>query len=485
MSTRRAEYDAVVVGSGPNGLAAAIAMARQGLSVMVLEASDTLGGGARSAELTLPGFVHDVCSAVHPLAVASPFFRTLPLTEYGLEWVHSSAAVAHPFEDGTAVALEGSVDETARTLGVDASPYRRLMGPLAADADKLFDDLLGPLRWPRHLFAAIRFGRQAIRSGRGLAECHFTDRSARALIAGLAAHAVLPLEHRPGAAVALMLGVAGHAVGWPMPRGGAQRITDALTRYLRALGGEVVSSWLVNSLDELPPARTVLLNLTPRQVIALAGGRLPAGYRRRLARYRYGPAAFKIDWALQAPIPWRAASCLRAGTVDLGGPLEEIATSERDVWSGKHPERPFVILAQPSLFDSLRAPAGMHTAWAYCHVPHGSTFDMASRIEAQVERFAPGFRDLILDRHVLAPAELERHNANYVGGDINGGSAEGWQLLARPVASFDPYTTPVRGLYLCSSSTPPGGGVHGMCGYFAAKAVLRDFNAARASFSAH
>lgn len=473
MPSGGAKYDAVVVGSGPNGLAAAVALARAGLSVLVVEAAATAGGGARSAELTLPGFVHDVCSAVHPLAVASPFLRTLPLADHGLQWVHPPAPVAHPFDDGTAALLERSVDETATGLGPDGAAYRALLGPLTADAHKLFADLLGPLRWPRHPFAVARFGWQAVRSGRGLAEAHFAGREARALVAGLAAHAVLPLDHRPGAAIALMLGIAGHAVGWPMPRGGAQRIADALVAYLRHLGGEVVTGYRVAALAELPPARAVLLDVTPRQALGLAGTRLPSGYRARLAKYRYGPGVFKVDWALAAPIPWRAPGCCRAGTVHLGGDLDEVAAAERAVWAGGHPERPFVLLTQPSLFDPARAPAGQHTAWAYCHVPNGSTSDMTGRIEAQVERFAPGFRDRILARHVLAPADLERGNANYVGGDINGGVADWWQLFARPVARLDPYRTAAGGLYLCSASTPPGGGVHGMCGYFAAQSVLR------------
>lgn len=467
-------YDAVIVGSGPNGLGAAIALARAGLSALVVEGASTVGGGARSRELTLPGFVHDVCSAVHPLAVGSPFFGSLPLEDHGLEWVHPPIPLAHPLDDGLAALLKRPVEETAKEMGADAAAYRQLFGPLAADAASLFADLLGPVRLPKHVITAVRFGWQAIRSGRGLAEAHFRGKPARALIAGLSAHAVLPLEQRPGAAIALMLGIAGHAVGWPMPRGGAQKIADALTSYFRSLGGEVITGQPVKSLEELPPNRAVLLDLTPRQVIALVGDSLPARYRSRLARYRYGPAAFKLDWALSGPIPWRAPDCAQAGTVHLGGTLEEIATSERQVWEGAHPENPFVLLSQPSLFDSSRAPQGRHTAWGYCHVPNGSTFDMASRIEAQVERFAPGFRDLIMARHVLSPTDLELHNPNYIGGDINGGVADLWQLFARPVASLDPYKTPVPGLYLCSSSTPPGAGVHGMCGYFAAQSVLRD-----------
>jgi phytoene dehydrogenase-like protein len=465
--------DAVVVGSGPNGLAAAIALAHRGVSVEVREAADAIGGGARSAALTLPGFVHDVCSAIHPMAVASPFFGELPLDKFGLEWIHPPAPLAHPLDDGTAALMERSVDATADGLGPDAAAYRKLFGPLAAAGKDIFGDLLGPFRIPRHPIAAARFGLRALRSAQGLAESWFTTERARALFGGLVGHAILPLDMVPSAAIGLMLATAGHAVGWPLARGGSQRISDALAGYLRSLGGEVVTGRRVQSLDELPPARAVLLDLTPRQIVAVAGSRLPNGYRRQLERFRYGPGVFKVDWALSGPIPWRAAECLRAGTVHVGGTMAEMAVSERDAWEGRHAERPFVLLAQQSLFDPSRAPAGQHTAWGYCHVPHGSTFDMTERIEAQVERFAPGFRDRILARHVMAPADLERRNANLVGGDITGGRNTLSQLFTRPAVRLNPYSTPVPGLYICSASTPPGGGVHGMCGYFAAQAALR------------
>jgi phytoene dehydrogenase-like protein len=465
--------DAVVVGSGPNGLAAAIVLARHGVSVRVLEAADTVGGGTRTAALTLPGFLHDVCSAVHPMAAASPFFRSLPLDRHGLEWVHPGAPLAHPLDDGTAAVLERSPEATADALGADARAYRKLMGPLVRGAEGLFADLLGPFRIPRHPLTALRFGWRAIRSAKGLADAYFRTDKARALVAGLAGHAILPLEKSPGAAITLMLGLAGHAVGWPFPRGGSQRIADALASHLRELGGEVVTGHRVDSVAELSPAKAILLDVTPRQVVALGGEKLPARYRRRLGRYRYGPGVFKVDWALSGPIPWRAAECRRAGTVHLGGTLEEVAAAERAPWVGEHAERPFVLLAQPSLFDPTRAPAGKHTAWAYCHVPHGSTADVTDRIEAQVERFAPGFRELILARHAMNTAAMERYNANYVGGDITGGVADWGQLFTRPVARLNPYTTPAAGLFICSASTPPGGGVHGMCGYFAARAALR------------
>ena len=465
--------DAIVVGSGPNGLAAAIELARNGHKVLLIEAAETVGGGMRSAALTLPGFTHDVCSAVHPMAVASPFFQSLPLSEHGLEWIHPDIPFAHPLDDGSAAVLERSVEATADRLGVDGRAYRRLMGPLVAKAPAIFSDLLGPFRIPRHPFLAMRFGLRAVRSGKGLAERWFETDRARAIVAGLAAHAVLPLEQSPGAAIAVMLGLAGHAVGWPFPRGGSQRIADSLASYFRSLGGEIVTGWNVNTVDELPPARAVLLDVTPRQLLALAEHRLPDRYRRRISRYRYGPGVFKIDWALSGPIPWRAEECRQAGTVHVGGTLEEVARSEREAFQGQLSERPFVLLAQPSLFDSTRAPAGQHTAWGYCHVPHGSTIDMTERIEAQIERFAPGFRDRILARHTMNTAAMERYNPNYVGGDIAGGVTDWRQLFTRPVMRLNVYSTPADGLYLCSSSTPPGGGVHGMCGYFAARSALR------------
>ncbi len=465
-------YDAIIIGSGPNGLAAAITLARAGRSVLVREAEKTVGGGARSAELTLPGFVHDICSAVHPLAVASPFFRTLPLAEHGLEWIYPPAPLAHPLDDGTAVMLERSVDQTAEALGPDQLAYRNLMDPFVKGWSKLDQALLGPLRLPRHPFLLARFGLRAIRSAYGLARSVFKEERARALFAGLAAHSMLPLEARPSGAFGLVLGITGHGVGWPVPRRGSQRIADALASYLRSLGGEILTDARVDSLDELPPSGAVLCDVTPRQLLKIAGRHLTANFRRRLERYRYGPGAYKLDWALSGPIPWRAPECARAATVHLGGTLEEIAASERAPLRGERAEKPFVLLAQPSLFDPTRAPQGKHTAWAYCHVPNGSNFNMTELIEKQVERFAPGFRRRIMARSIMAPQDFERHNANLVGGDINGGIQDLRQLFFRPTLWL--YSTPRRGLYICSSSTPPGGGVHGMCGYFAARAALRD-----------
>jgi phytoene dehydrogenase-like protein len=465
--------DAIVVGAGPNGLAAAIALARARRPVLVLEAEEAIGGGTRSAELTLPGFVHDVCSAIHPLAAASPFFRTLPLSQYGLEFIQPPAPLAHPFDDGTAALLERSIKATGEQLGRDAAAYRKLMEPLVRNAAAVLEEALGPLRLPRHPLALARFGLLALRSAAGLATGWFVGGRARALFAGLAAHSIQPLERPPTAAFGLMLGLLGHAVGWPVARGGSQKIAEALATHLRSLGGEIVAGARVQSLESLPPARAVLLDVTPRQVLGIAGPWLPAGYQRQLAAYRYGPGVFKVDWALDGPIPWTAAECARAGTVHLGGSLGEIAVAERAAWRGEPAERPFVIVGQQSLFDPTRAPAGKHTVWAYCHVPHGSTVDMTERIEAQLERFAPGFRDRVLARHTMPPAEIERHNANCVGGDINGGVQDLRQLFTRPTARLVPYGTPAQGLYLCSSSTPPGGGVHGMCGYFAAQAALR------------
>lgn len=469
----RFSCDAIVVGSGPNGLSAAIALAQAGVSVQVIEGSAVIGGGVRSEALTLPGFVHDVCSSVYPMAAVSPFLRQLPLEKHGLTWVYPEVACAHPLEDQEAAVLVGTVEETASRLGSDGPAYERLMGPLARQAEALFADLLGPLRFPRHPLLAARFGHRGLRSGRGLAEAYFRTVKGQALIAGLAAHAVLPLECRPGAAIALMLGLAGHVAGWPVARGGAQTLANALASYLQSLGGQIQTACWIQSWDDLPPARVVLLDLTPRQVLALAKDRLPGAYARRLSRYRYGPGVFKVDWALSGPIPWTDPACRKTATVHVGGTLDEIALAERAPFEARHVPRPFVLLTQPSVCDPTRAPNGQHTAWAYVHVPHGSTQDMTLPIEAQVERFAPGFRSLILARHVMNTQDMERHNPNYVGGDIGGGMADLWQLLTRPVPRWDPYSTPLPGVFLCSSSTPPGGGVHGLCGYFAAHSALR------------
>jgi phytoene dehydrogenase-like protein len=465
-------YDAVVVGSGPNGLAAAITLARAGKSVVVFEANDQVGGGVRSAELTLPGFIHDLCSAVYPLAIGSPFFRSLPLAEFGLEWIQPPAAVAHPLDDGTAVIVERSIEATAFQLGRDAASYQQFFHPLVKGWAGLDADILGPLRWPRHPWNLLRFGWSAIKPAGRFADSLFRGERARALFAGLAAHSMLPLEYWASAAFGLVLGITAHAVGWPVARGGAQHLSRALTDYLRSLGGEVFVNRSVAALDELPASRTVLCDVTPRQLLNIAGANLPSKYRDQLKNFRFGMGAFKMDWALSTPVPWTAKACKRAATVHLGATAHEIAASECAAWHGDLAPRPFVLVVQPSLFDDTRAPRGKHTLWAYCHVPHSSGVDMSERIEAQIERFAPGFRDTILARCVSPPGELERRNANLVGGDINGGAPNLGQLFFRPTRKL--YSTPKPGLYLCSSSTPPGGGVHGMCGYFAAQRALRD-----------
>ncbi len=467
------EYDAVVVGGGPNGLAAAVRMAQAGRSVLVLERSRQLGGGSRSGALTLPGFVHDICSSVHPFAAASPFFRGLPLGDHGLAFVHPAAPLAHPLDDGTAVVLRRSLDDTAADLGADGRAWRRLLGPFVGRFDDLAEQVLGPLRPPRHPVLMTRFALHATRSARSVARGLFRGDRARALFAGLSAHSGLALDEPLTAGFGLVLGAAGHAVGWPLVAGGSGAIPRALTSLLRSLGGEVRTGAWVRSWDDLPPAAQYLFDVSPSALADIAGERLPESYRERLRRFRHGPGVFKLDYAMDGPLPWRAPECADAGTVHLGGTLAEVVMSESAVAAGEHPERPFVLLVQASGFDPSRAPDGRHTVWAYCHVPNGSTVDMTDRIEDQIDRFAPGFRDLVLRRKVTAPADLERYNPNYVGGDIAGGAHGGFQLFARPAPAIDPYSAPADGIFLCSSSSPPGAGVHGMCGFHAAEAALR------------
>jgi phytoene dehydrogenase-like protein len=466
-------YDAVIIGSGPNGLAAGITLARAGKSVLVLEGKDAIGGGTRTAELTMPGFKHDICSALHPLGVASPFFRTLPLSQYGLEWITPPASLAHPLDDGTAVMVEGTVKDTAANLGPDATAYGRLMGPLVNSWQALLGDLLGPLQIPSHPLLMVRFGLTALLPATTLARTVFRGERARAVFGGMAAHATLPLTSPATAAFGLMLGMVAHAVGWPMPRGGSQQFAGALAAHLRSLGGEIRTSTWVRAMDDLPQARAILFDTSPRGMVEIAGERLPEGYRDALARYRYGPGVFKLDFALDGPVPWTAKECLRAGTVHLGGTLDEVIESEAAVWRGEHAERPYVIVAQHSLFDDTRAPEGKHTLWAYCHVPNSSTEDMTDAVVGQIERFAPGFWDRVQVVSTMDPTQMEAYNPNYVGGDINVGVQDLRQFFTRPVVRIDPYSTPVPDIFLCSSSTPPGGGVHGMCGYYAARSALR------------
>ena len=466
--------DAVVVGAGPNGLAAAVTLARAGLSVRVIEGAETPGGGCRTQELTLPGFRHDVCAAVHPLAVASPFFRRFDLAPLGVTLRTPKVAFAHPLDGGRAAWLVNSVDETAGGLGADGGSYRRLLGPLVRDAPLTLPSLLAPLRSvPGHPLAMARFGLDGIQSASMVAH-RFQTEEARALLAGVAAHTMLPLTAPGTGAYGLTLMMIAHLVGWPVIEGGSAGLIDALVSDLAAHGGQLETGHWVRSLAELPPARAVLLDVTPRQLEGLAGGSIPARAVRALRGFRYGPGVCKVDWALSGPVPWQAAACQEAGTVHLGGTLAEIADSEVQAVAGKHAERPYCLVAQPGVVDASRAPAGQHTLWGYCHVPSGSTVDMSDRIEAQIERFAPGFRELILARSVRTAADMERYNPNYVGGDINSGAATLWQTLFRPAVQWNPYRTPLPGVYLCSASTPPGGGVHGMCGDGAARTALAD-----------
>lgn len=465
-------YDAIIIGSGPNGLAAAIALAQKALSVLVVEAKDTIGGGTRTTELTLPSFKHDVCSAVHPMGVLSPFFQSLPLEEYGLTWLHPPASVAHPLDDGSAVLLEQSLDRTMANLEADGKAWQHLIAPFLRKPDVLLRDLLAPLGIPEAPLQMARFGFYGMRSATQLAR-RFKGVHARALLAGCAAHSVLPLARLPSAAVGLVFAITGHLTNWPVARGGSITITQALAHYFQNLGGQIETSRPIRTLSDLPKARAILFDTSPKQVIDIAADALPTAYVKTLQGYRYGPGAFKVDWALSEPIPWRHPRCAEASTVHVGGTLEEIATAEGEAWNNVVPERPFVLVCQQSHFDDTRAPGDQHTGYAYCHVPNGCTANMTDRIEAQIERFAPGFRDTILARHTTSPADFEAYNGNYVGGAITGGAADLTQLFTRPAARINPYTTPNERLFLCSASTPPGGGVHGMCGYHAAQVVLK------------
>ena len=471
--SRESDLDAVVVGSGPNGLAAAIALAAAGRSVRVIEASVDIGGGTRSAPLTEPGFVHDVCSAVHPMGILSPFFRQLPLEKHGLVWLRPAASVAHPMAEGDAVMLYRSIDRTAERLGADARAYIRLVGPFLGQPHELLADVMAPLRIPDHPLLMLRFGLRAAFSANRLARLAFREAAARALFAGCAGHSILPLTSPLTAALGLLFAITGHVEDWPVARGGSHAITQALASHLESLGGQIETGLRVERLAQLPPARVVLFDTSPDELARIAGDALPFGYRRRLARYRYGPGVFKLDWALDGPIPWKDPVCLEASTVHVGGTLEEICGSERDMYRGRHAERPFLIVCQQSQFDSTRAPEGKQTGYAYCHVPHGSTVDMTDAIEDQLERFAPGFRDRIIARHTMNTRRLEDYNANYKGGSITGGVADALQLFNRPVTRLDPYSTPNPRLFICSAATPPGGGVHGQCGYWAAQSALK------------
>jgi phytoene dehydrogenase-like protein len=470
--TIRSSLDAIVVGSGPNGLAAAIVLAQAGRFVRVYEAEAVVGGGLRSAELTLPGFTHDICATVHALTLASPFLKTLPLTEFGVHFAHPEAPFAHPLDDGTAVVAERSLPATAEGLGDDGKAYSRLFASLVDESDRLMDAILRPIDFHDPYLLAT-FGMKAIRSAVSLARSEFSSERTRAFFAGAAAHSMLPLSSLATAGFAMGLIVSAHSVGWPVVTRGSQKLADALAMYLRTFGGELVTNTRIESLAKLPPARAVLCDISPRQLVKIAGDKLPGGYKRRLERFRYGPGVFKMDFALCEAVPWRATECARAGTLHLGGRLDEIADSEQAAYEGRVHQKPYVLVVQPSRFDSTRAPAGRHTLWAYCHVPNGCNVDMSGAIEAQIERFAPGFRDCIIARHILSPTDLERHNSNLVGGDIGGGSATISQWFTRPVARVDPYSTPVPDLYICSASTPPGVGIHGMCGFHGGHSAMR------------
>ncbi len=468
-------YDAVIVGSGPNGLSAGITLCRAGLKLLLVESQPTIGGGTRTAELTLPGFHHDVCSAVHPLGIASPFFRSVPLRKFGLEWAHPEVVLAHPLADGRAAIMYQDVARTAEGLPeVDRKAYQKFYGGLQTTVSTLLPELLGPLvKFPQHPFRMASFGLKGMQSAAGLARRQFASEEARAMFAGHAAHSILPLEQSFTAAVGIMLATTGHLVGWPVAKGGSQSIANAMGNYFQALGGEIVVNCHVENLEALPQAKAYLFDTGPRALASICATQLPERYRQQLQKYRYGPGAYKLDLALSGPIPWLNPDCRKAGTVHVGGTLEEMITSEKACWEQRMSDQPFVLLAQQSVADPTRAPAGQHTCWAYCHTPPGLTGDLTEVILSQIERYAPGFRDLVLQTHVMRPLDFQHNNPNYVGGDIIGGVQDLWQLIARPVLRWNPYTTPAANIFLCSSSTPPGGGVHGMCGFHAATTALR------------
>jgi phytoene dehydrogenase-like protein len=468
------KYDAVVIGGGPNGLAAAITLQRAGAAVKIFEAKDTIGGGMRSAELTLPGFIHDVCSAIHPMAIESPFFSQLPLRDFGLKGIFPQYSLAHPFEDGEGVILANSIDQTACYLGKDDKSYKKLMVPLVDNWPDFNKNILGPLSIPRNPLPLARFGIKALLPADKFCNYFFKEAKAKALIAGCAAHSLLPLDHLATSAIGLVLALTGHRRGWGLPEGGTQQLANALCNYFKSLGGEIEVNAEIKNINDIPQAKVIIFDTSPTQLVEIAGERLSEQYKKSLSRFKLGWGVYKVDFALSEPVPWKFKFAQRAGTLHLGGKMEEIMESEKAVSEGRVSENPFVLYAQQSMFDKTRAPEGKQTGWAYCHVPNGYSQNVRELIIKQIEKYAPGFREIILSMHTFSPSDYQAYNSNYIGGDINGGSQDITQIFSRPVLSLSPYRTSAKGIYLCSSSTPPGGGVHGMCGFHAAKRALKD-----------